>query len=67
MTEQAVYEWEFDVPSSEVDLERLESEILDLPAIVGEFYIGKLRIKAPIVYSRLVERQRSLRRMSTSP
>jgi len=53
-------EWEFDVDSEQVDLDRLHRELSDIPAIVALSYIRTLAQKAPIVYQRYknIEKQR---------
>ena len=48
-----VYEWEFDTPSSRVDLGRVILELNYLTAATAIMHMGYLKSKAPIVYKRL--------------
>ena len=50
--EDEIYEWEFPEPSCCVDLERMNEETNNIPAIYAIMYMNKLREKAPVVYNR---------------
>jgi hypothetical protein len=52
-------EWEFGVPASQVDIQRLCSELIGLPAIYVYSYIDQLKKNAPVVYGRFVEYARA--------
>jgi len=45
-------EWEFGVPASQVDLERLHSEASSVSTIMALIYFEQFRLKAPITYMR---------------
>lgn len=47
-------EWEFGVPASKVDLERIWIELGGMPAIYSIAYINDLKAKAPTVHRRLM-------------
>jgi len=46
-------EWGFNVPPDKVDLERIWSELMDMPTIYALIYLGKLKTNAPKTYARL--------------
>lgn len=48
-------EWEFDTDSEDVDLERLDTELTELPAMIAISYLQDLKINAPIVYRRYAQ------------
>jgi len=58
-----VYEWDFKEPSDEVNLEKIETELNNIPLIYGKLYLNELRKKAPIVFSRLVKLAKENNRM----
>ena len=58
-----VYEWDFKEPSDEINLERIEIELHNIPLIYGKLYLKELRKKAPIVFSRLVKWAKENNRM----
>ena len=45
-------EWEFGVPASKVDLERLYSEACNITTIMALVYYEQLKLKAPVTYAR---------------
>ena len=54
------YEWEFDKPSSEVDLNKICDQLnvlkkTTINALIAFNYMEQLKIKAPVVYGRLTE------------
>lgn len=54
MTEEKdIYEWDFPVPSSQVDLERIAYECEYISTIMALIYLKSLREKAPVVFKRL--------------
>lgn len=46
-------EWGFDVPSDQVNLERIVRELDGVVAMYAYSYIGELKANAPLVYRRL--------------
>lgn len=52
-TEKLKYEWEFDVPSDQLDIPLIADELSGLPAVVAYSYVGELKWRAPIAYQRL--------------
>ncbi len=53
INKDSLYEWEFKVPSSEVDLVRIVQQLGSLSTVTQLSYMGNLKSKAPIVYERL--------------
>lgn len=49
-------EWEFGVPASQVDLERIERELRYVPAAMCFVYLDALKTNAPTVYGRFAKR-----------
>jgi hypothetical protein len=48
-------EWEFGVPASQVDVERIVRELRGLTVVAVQMYLGALKRKAPTVYARLAQ------------
>ena len=46
-------EWDFGVPASQVDVQRIHDELQGIPAIYVYAYLGELKTRAPTVYRRL--------------
>jgi hypothetical protein len=56
--EDEMREWDFDVDSEQVDLDRLHRELSDIPAVVAIAYMQELVRNAPIVYKRYRDREK---------
>ena len=46
------FEWGFDVPSSQVDLEKIYNDLLMLDAFSKVAYVSEMELKAPRVFAR---------------